>query len=411
MLLVQGEANLEVPNLRGVTPLAMLQNSADSLWVSAKIADRVRERSLAQGGAGAARRHCLRRLAYDKKFRWWSVVVMPFLGFYLTGLIFEMSAGWPAKVALLGALYGALHAAGVALLDEELRNLLPLSVYLATKAWLYVTWFAFIAGTVSVAATLGYVCTSAALWWGFLRSWRADPGVVRASRADRLRTIVALAEAESAAAGFDPTRFCSACLVRRPLRSKHCSVCNRCVARFDHHCPWVGNCIGEKNHRHFVVFLVSLLAMCAYTLWGCWRYFEVTCSPAEGEYETAAEAVVGWARCTPWVAWVALNAAFHLFWVAVLTCCQVYLVVCLGMTTNEQLNRGRYRHFQARGGRSPFSRGPLLNCADFFELPLCGVTPRVRDWARAGLDDDDGDDLLEPMLPPHAGSGAGAGAV
>lgn len=70
-------------------------------------------------------------------------------------------------------------------------------------------------------------------------------------------------------------------------------------------------------------------------------------------------------------------------------------VVCLGMTTNEQLNRGRYRHFQARGGRSPFSRGPLNNCADFFEWRLCGLlAPRARDWAEP---DADGDDA--PMLP------------
>ncbi|XP_052737938.1 palmitoyltransferase Hip14 [Bicyclus anynana] len=372
-LVLYGNASLDVPNLRGVTPLAMLQAHADALWVGAKVADRVREHA-----ALASPRNVFRRLAYDRKFRWWLAVGVPFVAFYLTGLVLEADAAYALKALLLAALLALLHLLTGALLDDELKGVLPLSVYLATKLWFYLTWLVCVAPAVPAAATAGYLLGSLALWYTFVRSWRADPGVIRASRAERLRTIVALSE-RGGGGGFEPARFCSACLLRRPLRSKHCSVCNRCVAKFDHHCPWVGNCIGANNHRHFVGFLLSLLLMCAWTLWGAAEALAARCGPP-----------AAWPACGPWLAWVMLNAAFHLFWVAVLAGCQLYLVVCLGMTTNEQLNRARYRHFQARGGRSPFSRGPLNNLADFLGCGLCGLlTPRARDWAVAGLDDDD----------------------
>lgn len=43
------------------------------------------------------------------------------------------------------------------------------------------------------------------------------------------------------------SRLCHSCKCFRPLRAKHCRICNRCVSYFDHHCPFIYNCIGLKN--------------------------------------------------------------------------------------------------------------------------------------------------------------------
>lgn len=60
-------------------------------------------------------------------------------------------------------------------------------------------------------------------------------------------------------------RYCSTCNIFRPPRSKHCNSCNVCVSVFDHHCPWVGNCIGERNHAVFVLFLMAVTGLTAVT--------------------------------------------------------------------------------------------------------------------------------------------------
>ncbi|KAF8927947.1 DHHC palmitoyltransferase-domain-containing protein [Dissophora ornata] len=59
-------------------------------------------------------------------------------------------------------------------------------------------------------------------------------------------------------------QICKRCNLPKPERTHHCSVCKRCVLKYDHHCPWIHNCVGHFNHRFFLMFLTYLTIACVY---------------------------------------------------------------------------------------------------------------------------------------------------
>ena len=85
-----------------------------------------------------------------------------------------------------------------------------------------------------------------------------DPGVLPRTNAPdpppdkRVRTVIVEGHT------FE-LRWCTTCKVWKPPRASHCSSCDNCVLAFDHHCPFVGNCVGLRNYHYFLWFVSNRL--------------------------------------------------------------------------------------------------------------------------------------------------------
>ncbi|KAL1161734.1 hypothetical protein V6Z11_A07G156000 [Gossypium hirsutum] len=101
------------------------------------------------------------------------------------------------------------------------------------------------------------------LLWSYIRVVLKDPGSVPENwRAvpgeESLEVGTSLAAAED---GFERRSrgggYCIHCQNGKPPRCHHCSICQRCVLKMDHHCVWVVNCVGACNYKFFLLFLAS----------------------------------------------------------------------------------------------------------------------------------------------------------
>jgi palmitoyltransferase len=77
--------------------------------------------------------------------------------------------------------------------------------------------------------------------------WLSDPGILK--KDDKLDFVALLDTLEASC-------LCPDCEVIRTPRCRHCTLCQRCVDRYDHHCPWVNNCIGKGNYAQFYIFVL-----------------------------------------------------------------------------------------------------------------------------------------------------------
>ncbi|KAJ7531203.1 hypothetical protein O6H91_14G036200 [Diphasiastrum complanatum] len=165
-------------------------------------------------------------------------------------------------------------------------------------------------------------------------------------------------------------KYCDTCMLYRPPRCSHCSICNNCVERFDHHCPWVGQCIGQRNYRFFFLFVSSA------TLLGIF-VFAMSAWYIKFLMDDGAHTVWRALRKSPAATFLMAYTFLALWFVGGLTLFHLYLI-STNQTTYENF---RYRYDKKD---NPYNLGFLNN---FYEI-FCTTIPQSKNKFRAKVQEE-----------------------
>lgn len=156
--------------------------------------------------------------------------------------------------------------------------------------------------------------------------------------------------------------YCYTCKMHRPPRASHCSSCDNCVERFDHHCPWIGNCVGKRNYRYFVIFTFSISIYCMYVLG-----FSIA-SVILVYFDTLD--VLETLKTTP-ASLFEILISFLAMWSVVGLSGFHIMLTCKELSTHEDI-RGLPRILENSDVTNPYSHGN--GCSNFIYV-LCGPAP------------------------------------
>ncbi|GLT95665.1 hypothetical protein SLE2022_133330 [Rubroshorea leprosula] len=178
-------------------------------------------------------------------------------------------------------------------------------------------------------------------------------------------------------------KYCDTCLLYRPPRASHCSICSNCVQRFDHHCPWVGQCIGMRNYRFFYMFISTSTILCIYVFVFSWiNIFERKIDAHEGIWRVMSHDALS--------VFLIVYCFIAVWFVGGLTVFHSYLI-CTNQTTYENF-RNQYDKKD-----NPYDKGTLRNLG---ELLFSKIPPSLNNF-RSFVEEDE--NMVEGFVTPNFG--------
>ncbi|XP_020917386.1 palmitoyltransferase AKR1 isoform X2 [Exaiptasia diaphana] len=244
--------------------------------------------------------YCVKEYSYVG----WPLAIVLFATFYawaFTSHRIRHVSGFP-NPAFAGLFFGVI-----------LQSLVCYTVDLAPRLWPELFW--------NTIALFVFVI----LLWEIKKLY-SDPGRLKTSRLKddgQPYTIIDIANGL-----LSSDDFCTDCeIVTQPF-TKHCKLCNHCVVAIDHHCLFLMWCVALNNHRHFVMFMIQVLAsQCLFIRASSTYLYSLV--QLNGKYPTSFREAMGQ---EVYISSLFLLNCFGFFWVLMLTIFQ-FKVVSEGATT------------------------------------------------------------------------------
>ncbi|KAG0216546.1 palmitoyltransferase akr1 [Mortierella sp. GBA30] len=323
-----------------------------------------------------------RRTPFEKKTTNTIIYFIPYVTLFFT-LELMVLFPWYIAIPLAIAQFLLGHIGAIKFLlrtrtpNDMLQTPYYTAVFQSTAFWVGVIWLRYLVFHTShllwtnLAFMVGYVL---ALYF-FYGAVMADPGWTKVNTSLETQREVVIQMADRGL--LDARHFCVSCVTQRPMRSKHCKFCNRCVAKFDHHCPWIYNCIGAKNHRAFMIFLALFLSVVPVYAYLSFEYLSQVSPkyvPISSDPCLLGDTLCGYFQYDAFTTTLAFWSVFQMTWPGLLFVVQLYQVG-QAKTTNEAMNFQRHSYF----GRSMTIRQRILRSVSEIDSEIAGAGHPLQD--------------------------------
>ena len=158
---------------------------------------------------------------------------------------------------------------------------------------------------------------------------------------------------------YKETKICQTCNIVKPFRSHHCHDCGNCIYSFDHHCPWIGGCVGGRNYVYFFTFLCLLNTKNIFLAVFCIIHIIYSYKDIKGEEKIDKWVAINLINLIPTLLTI-IFLGLTMFFTVGLNIYHIKLI-SRGMSTKEDIKKLIFDNIG-----NPYDKGCSKNCSEFW---------------------------------------------